>query len=129
MSALLTEGLPPWYRTHFFGKRFLTVGEWLICAQDIEADQKRDFKQRPKGFSAHFADTKSKPKWNKNKPNSGKFNKTGKDRSARYANAKTSKLFIGTETVRIIKTPDIRIHRINQTQTTALPAPSADALN
>ena len=55
MSDVLTEGLPEVYRSHFYGKRFQTIAEWLALALDIEADiSHRGYKQQHKGIpSAH----------------------------------------------------------------------------
>ena len=38
MCALLTEGLPMSYKSHFYGRRFNDTLEWLRLASDIEAD-------------------------------------------------------------------------------------------
>ena len=56
-SDHLTHGLPDAYRSHFYGKRFLTTLEWLVCAQDIEADLNRQSHRRHQ--STHFTDSKS----------------------------------------------------------------------
>ena len=47
MADLLTEGLPQSYRSHFYGRRFKTIHEWLLLAQDIEADVNNSNTFRP----------------------------------------------------------------------------------
>ena len=55
-SDHLTHGLPDAYRSHFYGKRFNTTLDWLVCAQDIEADLNRHHRRV---HSTHFTDSKS----------------------------------------------------------------------
>ena len=55
-SDHLTHGLPDAYRSHFYGKRFTTTLDWLVCAQDIEADLNRHHRRVQ---STHFTDSKS----------------------------------------------------------------------
>ena len=54
MSSLLTDGLPETYRSYFYGKRFKTISEWLVLAQDIEADAHRKYQPNKPHGSNHF---------------------------------------------------------------------------
>ena len=62
MADLLTEGLPNFYRQHFYGKRFTSTSEWLLTAQDIEADVSRR-STAPNRPAAHYVDSKPNHKF------------------------------------------------------------------
>ena len=64
MSSLLTDGLPETYRSYFYGKRFKTISEWLILAQDIEEDANRKSQHNKPHGSAHFIREDKHPETN-----------------------------------------------------------------
>ena len=47
MCAILTEGLPQHYKSHFYGRRFDQTLEWLRLASDIEVDVNNSNTFRP----------------------------------------------------------------------------------
>ena len=53
-TQLLTDGLPEYYRTYFYGKRFVSTTEWLQTAKDIEADLNRNHRSVGHQSTAHL---------------------------------------------------------------------------
>ena len=74
MSSILTVGLPDSYKSHFYGKRFKTVGEWLQLAQDIEADMNTKTSSHRTAGSSHFTQSEDK-KTNRFSKSNKTFNK------------------------------------------------------
>ena len=58
MADMLTNGLPPIWRSLFYGKRFTSLADWLQMVQNIEADQKHD--NRNKQRLSHVMTTETK---------------------------------------------------------------------
>ena len=79
MTAMLTEGLPEQYRNIFLGKRFTEVSDWLVLAQDIEAEKNRFSRNRPNTNQrslqpVNFAEPKPNNNRNNNNRNNGNRN-------------------------------------------------------
>ena len=60
-ADLLTNGLPDSWRELLYGKRFSSLADWLMTIQDIEADQRKDKRNKPR---IHFMDSNSRHKGN-----------------------------------------------------------------
>src|SRR5260370_1210640 len=86
MADILTEGLPDSYRPYFYGRRFLTPGEWLRLALDIEADMTaKSYTRKPNPSNHCQATIKHCDQISGSKPNYKNYNKDQSKQSKPYA--------------------------------------------